>query len=110
MKALIVIDFTNDFIDGSLPVGQPGIDIASRVNQLTEQFVKSGDFVVMAVDLHEANDSYHPESNRFHRIIRAAAGGVSCMGNCITYMKRTRKTSIGWTKPVTAPLAARIWS
>lgn len=65
MKALIVIDFTNDFIDGSLPVGQPGIDIASRVSQLTEQFVKSGDFVVMAVDLHEANDSYHPESKLF---------------------------------------------
>jgi nicotinamidase-related amidase len=65
MKALIVIDFTNDFIDGSLPVGQPGIDIAPRVSQLTEQFVKSGDFVVMAVDLHEANDPYHPESKLF---------------------------------------------
>lgn len=28
MRALIVIDFTNDFVDGNLPVGQPGIDIA----------------------------------------------------------------------------------
>lgn len=65
MKALIVIDFTNDFIDGSLPVGQPGIDIAPRVNQLTEQFVRNGDYVVMAVDLHEAGDPYHPESKLF---------------------------------------------
>lgn len=65
MKALIVIDFTNDFIDGSLPVGQPGIDIAPRVSQLTEQFVTSGDYVVMAVDLHEAGDPYHPESRLF---------------------------------------------
>ncbi|WP_342561346.1 isochorismatase family cysteine hydrolase [Paenibacillus sp. FSL R7-0345] len=65
MKALIVIDFTNDFVDGSLPVGQPGIDIAPRVNELTEQFVNSGDYVVMAVDLHEAADPYHPESRLF---------------------------------------------
>lgn len=65
MRALIVIDFTNDFIDGSLPVGQAGIAIAPRVSQLTEQFVSSGDYVVMAVDLHEADDPYHPESKLF---------------------------------------------
>lgn len=65
MRALVVIDFTNDFIDGSLPVGQPGIEIAPRVSQLTEQFVNNGDFVVMAVDLHEANDHYHPETRLF---------------------------------------------
>lgn len=65
MRALIVIDFTNDFVDGSLPVGQPGIDIAPRVSELTEAFVDSGDYVVMAVDLHEANDPYHPESRLF---------------------------------------------
>lgn len=65
MRGLIVIDFTNDFIDGSLPVGQPGVDIAPRVSELTEQFVNSGDYVVMAVDLHEADDPYHPESRLF---------------------------------------------
>ncbi len=65
MKALIVIDFTNDFIDGSLPVGQPGIDIAPRVSELTRQFAENGDYVVMAVDLHEADDPYHPESRLF---------------------------------------------
>jgi nicotinamidase-related amidase len=65
MRALIVIDFTNDFVDGSLPVGQPGIDIAPRVSQLTAEFVCSGDYVVMAVDLHEESDPYHPESKLF---------------------------------------------
>ena len=65
MRALIVIDFTNDFVDGNLPVGQPGIDIAPRVSELTEQFVRSGDYVVMAVDLHEADDAYHPETKLF---------------------------------------------
>lgn len=65
MKALIVIDFTNDFIDGSLPVGQPGIEIAPRVSELTRLFAENGDYVVMAVDLHESDDPYHPESKLF---------------------------------------------
>ncbi|WP_379151672.1 cysteine hydrolase family protein [Paenibacillus sp. sgz5001063] len=65
MRALIVIDFTNDFVDGSLPVGQPGIDIAPRISELTQAFVDNGDYVVMAVDLHEENDPYHPESKLF---------------------------------------------
>ncbi|MRN54639.1 cysteine hydrolase family protein [Paenibacillus monticola] len=65
MKALIVIDFTNDFVDGSLPVGQPGIDIEPRIAQLTAEFVQQGDYVVMAVDLHDENDTFHPESKLF---------------------------------------------
>ncbi|WP_025689132.1 cysteine hydrolase family protein [Paenibacillus zanthoxyli] len=62
MRALIVIDYTKDFVDGSLPVGQPGIDIEERICRLTEEFTVNGDFVVMAVDLHEQDDAYHPES------------------------------------------------
>ncbi|MFE4709575.1 MULTISPECIES: cysteine hydrolase family protein [Paenibacillus] len=65
MRGLIVIDFTNDFVDGSLPVGQPAIDIAPRISQITEDFVKNGDYVVMAVDLHDENDEYHPETKLF---------------------------------------------
>lgn len=65
MKALIVIDFTNDFVDGSLPVGQPAVDIQHTVAELTRQYADRGDFVVMAVDLHEAGDLYHPEVKLF---------------------------------------------
>lgn len=65
MRALIVIDYTNDFVDGSLPVGQPAIDIEPRISQLTSEFVGNGDYVVMAVDLHEENDLNHPESKLF---------------------------------------------
>ncbi|MFP4973829.1 cysteine hydrolase family protein [Paenibacillus sp. CN-4] len=65
MRALIVIDYTKDFVDGNLPVGEPGIAIETRICELTEQFIEAGDFVVMAVDLHEKNDSYHPESKLF---------------------------------------------
>lgn len=65
MKALIVIDYTRDFVDGSLPVGEPGIAIEERVCELVESFAAAGDYVVMAVDLHEQDDPYHPESKLF---------------------------------------------
>lgn len=75
MRALIVIDYTNDFVDGSLPVGQPAINIQQRMIDLTTQFATNGDYTVMAVDLHEENDPHHPESPLFppHNI-RGTAG------------------------------------
>ncbi|MCM3699052.1 cysteine hydrolase family protein [Paenibacillus macerans] len=65
MKALIVIDYTNDFVDGSLPVGDPAVAIEPAVCRLTEEFAGRGDFVVMAVDLHEQGDPWHPETKLF---------------------------------------------
>jgi nicotinamidase-related amidase len=65
MKALIVIDYTFDFVLGKLPCGQPAVEIEDRVAALTEQFVSGGEFVVMAVDLHEEQDAYHPEQRLF---------------------------------------------
>jgi nicotinamidase-related amidase len=65
MKALIVIDYTVDFVIGKLPCGQPAIDIEERIAGLTEQFVKQGDFVAMAVDLHDEEDRFHPEQRLF---------------------------------------------
>lgn len=65
MKALIVVDYTNDFVNGSLPVGEPAVALEETIARLTEQYVTQGDYVVMAVDLHEENDPYHPESKLF---------------------------------------------
>lgn len=65
MKALIVIDYTVDFVIGKLPVGEPAIAIEERICKLTEQFAEAGDEVVMAVDLHEEGDPYHPETALF---------------------------------------------
>ncbi|BBI32971.1 cysteine hydrolase family protein [Cohnella abietis] len=75
MKAIIVIDYTVDFVVGNLPVGQPGIDIEQRIVQLTKQFAEQKDFIVMAVDLHEEEDVFHPETKLFppHNI-RGTAG------------------------------------
>lgn len=75
MRALIVIDYTVDFVTGALPCGEPAIAIEDRICRLTEKFVDLGDFVVMAVDLHERDDPWHPESRLFvpHNI-RGTAG------------------------------------
>ncbi|MDG0871068.1 cysteine hydrolase [Paenibacillus thiaminolyticus] len=65
MKALVVIDYTHDFVIGRLPCGQPAIDIERRIAELTEQFAARGEFVAMAVDVHDEQDPYHPETALF---------------------------------------------
>ncbi|MFC5452128.1 cysteine hydrolase family protein [Paenibacillus aestuarii] len=65
MRALIVIDYTVDFVVGKLPCGQPGIDIEEQIAELAVSFAAAGDWVVMAVDLHDEQDPYHPESRLF---------------------------------------------
>lgn len=65
MKALVVIDYTVDFVIGKLPCGQPGIDIEERITALTQRFVDQGDFVVMAVDMHDESNAHHPENKLF---------------------------------------------
>lgn len=65
MKALIVIDYTVDFVVGKLPCGEPGVAIEDRINELAQAFVDRGDYVVMAVDLHDEEDPYHPETKLF---------------------------------------------
>lgn len=65
MKALIVIDYTVDFVVGKLPCGQPGIGIEQRIAELTREFAEQGAFTVMAVDLHDEHDTFHPEHKLF---------------------------------------------
>ncbi|MED4531762.1 isochorismatase family cysteine hydrolase [Metabacillus fastidiosus] len=64
-KALINVDYTIDFVTGALPCGDPAIAIEEEISQLTEAFIKDGDFVVLAIDLHKENDELHPESKLF---------------------------------------------
>lgn len=67
MKALVVIDYTYDFIasDGALTTGVPGQEIEAGIVRTAKDFIESGDFVVMAVDKHDADDTYHPENRLF---------------------------------------------
>ncbi|HLS20739.1 MAG TPA: isochorismatase family cysteine hydrolase [Bacillota bacterium] len=66
-RALINIDYTYDFVadDGKLTCGLPGQVLEDYIVELTEQFIKDGDFVAFGIDAHEEGDTYHPESKLF---------------------------------------------
>lgn len=95
MKALIVIDFTNDFVDGNLPVGQPAIDIQENIVELTKEYHDRGDFVVMAVDLHEPEDVYHPETKLFPPHNLRGTSGRELYGK-LQQVYEDHKDSIYW--------------
>ncbi|MEO4052637.1 isochorismatase family cysteine hydrolase [Solibacillus sp. CAU 1738] len=66
-KALIVIDYTNDFVaaDGKLTCGEPGQAIESKIVELIETFTEQKELVVFANDVHFEGDLYHPETKLF---------------------------------------------
>lgn len=64
-KALINIDYTNDFVNGALPCGDPAIEIEEEICRITEGFINEGEYVVFAIDLHYKDDPYHPETKLF---------------------------------------------
>ncbi|MED2973134.1 cysteine hydrolase family protein [Fictibacillus sp. B-59209] len=67
MKALVIVDYTYDFVAdvGKLTCGVPGQSIEKRITTITKHFIEQKDFVIFAVDLHEEEDSYHPETRLF---------------------------------------------
>ncbi len=73
MKALISIDYTNDFVadNGALTTGSVGQHIESEIVKVTQSFIKDNHFVVFAIDAHDPSDSYHPENKLFppHNLI-----------------------------------------
>ncbi|WP_223070422.1 cysteine hydrolase family protein [Paenibacillus caui] len=95
MKALIVIDFTNDFVDGSLPVGDAAVQIEPVISKLTETYAERGEFVVMAVDLHEPGDPYHPETKLFPPHNLRGSDGRALYG-ALEQVYEKHKDSIYW--------------
>lgn len=76
MKALISIDYTNDFVatDGKLTTGVAGQAIETELVALTKEFIEADEYVVFAIDAHDPNDKYHPENKLFpaHNVIGTA--------------------------------------
>jgi nicotinamidase-related amidase len=66
-KALIVVDYTFDFIadEGRLTCGRPGQEIDAYIAKQIEAFVEANEIVVFAVDVHEEGDLFHPETKLF---------------------------------------------
>lgn len=99
MKALINIDYTNDFVaaDGALTCGEPGQKIEEAIVEITEHFINNDDYVVFAVDLHEANDRYHPETKLFPPHNIDGSNGRKLYGHLHNvYIKNILKSSVHW--------------
>lgn len=92
MKALISIDYTNDFVapTGALTTGKPGQAIAEEMVAITKAFTENKDFVVYAIDGHETTDHYHPENKLFppHNLI--GTSGRELYGPLANYYQATK--------------------
>lgn len=66
-KALIVIDYTVDFVAdaGRLTCGLAGQAIDEKITECVQSFLESDVPVVFAVDVHEEGDAFHPETKLF---------------------------------------------
>lgn len=66
-RALINVDYTYDFVaaNGALTCGEPGQAIEAEIVRLTKEFIDQDEFVVFAIDVHEAGDELHPETKLF---------------------------------------------
>lgn len=75
-KALIVVDFSNDFVakDGNLTCGKPGQLIEENIHNKIEVYNKKEQDIFYLMDYHHENDPYHPETQLFppHNIVGTA--------------------------------------
>ncbi|KRL44683.1 cysteine hydrolase family protein [Lacticaseibacillus manihotivorans] len=66
-KALLIIDYTNDFVadSGALTCGAVGQVLQQPIADLAQNFLLNGDFVYLPTDVHTPHDPYHPEAKLF---------------------------------------------
>lgn len=99
-KALIVIDYTNDFVapDGKLNCGEPGQAIEGKIVELINSFTKKNELVLFANDIHVENDLYHPETKLFppHNIV--GTSGRDLYGKVKTIYEQNKESYISFDK------------
>lgn len=66
-KALISIDYTVDFVadDGQLTAGKAAQAIEKSLVERTEAAYQAGNYIFFAIDGHDKEDRFHPESKLF---------------------------------------------
>ena len=99
-KALIVIDYTNDFVaaDGKLTCGEPGQAIENKIVELIETFTSQKEVVIFANDIHFENDPYHPETKLFppHNIV--GTSGRDLYGKVKTVYEKHKENYLSFDK------------
>ncbi len=99
MKALISIDYTNDFVadNGALTTGATGQAIEQEIVDLTKTFTEKNEFVVYAIDCHEKEDRYHPENRLFppHNL-NGATGRALYGGLADVYKESSEQPTVYW--------------
>ncbi|WP_018658843.1 cysteine hydrolase family protein [Allofustis seminis] len=92
MRALLNIDYTNDFvaIDGALTCGLAGQALHDYIVKLTEEFAEAGDYVAFMIDSHNAHDVYHPETKLFPPHNIKGTDGRKLYGNLEELYQRIR--------------------
>lgn len=81
-KALISIDYTVDFVadDGKLTASKPAQAIESALVNATRQAFETGDYIFFAIDRHDVDDKFHPESKLFPPHNLAGTSGRNLYG------------------------------
>lgn len=99
MKALVSIDYTNDFVatDGKLTTGAAGQAIETAITAHTREFIEENKYVVFAIDAHDPKDVFHPENRLFppHNVI--GTDGRELFGTLAPlYQKYQEQENIYW--------------
>lgn len=89
-KALIIIDYVNDFVatDGKLTCGQPAQELDGNISKEVDIFFENGDFIVVASDSHKENDAYNPEHNMFPVHCVIGTPGRDLYGNTLKAVEK----------------------
>ncbi|MFZ4453340.1 cysteine hydrolase family protein [Salibacterium aidingense] len=111
MKALIIIDYTNDFVadNGPLTCGEPGQKLENKIVQWIEEERENGSEIIFAVDYHKPDHTTHPEHDLFpsHNIegtpgrklygkVNDVFTGIRSETN-VTWMDKTRYSAFAGT-------------
>ena len=98
-KALISIDYTNDFVatDGKLTTGAAGQAIEQKLVEFTKDFIEAGNYTVFAIDAYDPNDAYHPENKLFlpHNVIGTTGRNLYGSLNSL-YEKNKDAATVYW--------------
>ena len=82
-KALIIIDYNNDFVapDGKITCGRPAQEIDNYIAGIVDEFSKNGDFIFNTCDNHTEDDIYNPEHRMFPAHCISGTSGRELYGN-----------------------------